>query len=387
MQKRGLVLLFLLILPVVVAEFPASTEEAVAALAKPSVARVHADFVYHVSGEPPMPGTLEPTDTVEFDVPGSASGSGFLVSHNGYVVTNAHVVLPLPEGEELNDVIPAVRERWQLPDTPAVNAYLQEHVRVLRSRTERVVVRLPQQVFGGVAGKMFDAEVKRVGEPHPGLDLAVLKMDVRNYPVLELGSSTHLDAGSRVVVLGFPIAGELTGEEFDATVTAGIVSSKKRTEQGREIVQMDAAVETGSSGGPVLDSSGKVVGVEVLSYAHKQGFNYFIPVEQVKEFLTDSLILPETGVTHKIYERALAQFWSENYERSIEEFRAVLDLYPDHPYAPSYIARARIAVEQQEGIDYNILFFSIGVFLVLLVIVLFFIVVRERHEIEVLQHK
>jgi len=386
MQKRGLLLLFLLMLPVVAAEFPAE-EEVVAAMAKPSVGRVHADVVYELSGEPPMPGTLNPTDTVDFTIRDSSSGSGFLVSHNGYVVTNAHVVLPAPEQEVWGIVIPKVLERWQLPDTMENREYVANHVRMRSAATSRVVVRLPQQVFGSVAGKMFETQVKHFGEPYPGVDLAVLKVDVRNLQALELGTSTHLESGSKVVVIGFPGAAKLSGAVFDSTVTSGIVSSRKESEEGHEVIQMDAAVESGSSGGPVLDSSGKVVGVEVLSYSFKQGFNYFIPIEQVQEFLTDALIRPDPGVTHKVYERALAQLWNENYGDAIEEFRAVLDIYPEHPYAQSYIVQSRLAIERQEGPDYNAVFFGIGAFLIVLVIVLFFIVVRERHEIEALQSK
>ena len=137
-------------------------------------------------------------------------GSGFILTSDGYIVTNNHVV----------------------------------------ENARQVIVRLPDR-------QEFDAEV--VGTD-PRSDLAVLKIDARRLPTLELASADSVRVGQWVLAIGSPFS-------LDFSVTAGIVSALGRslpTETGDNYVpfiQTDVAINPGNSGGPLFNLDGKVIGV------------------------------------------------------------------------------------------------------------------------------
>ncbi len=167
-----------------------------------------------------------------------AQGSGFLVRPDGVFVTNFHVVenaaavaIRLPDGREL-------------------------------------------QVTGLIAVK-------------PEYDLAVLKVESGGLPVVPLGDSTTVKVGERVVAIGSPLG-------LENTVSEGIVSAI-REENGYRIFQITAPVSPGSSGGPLFDMNGKVIGVTFLQITEGQNLNFAIPSSylepvlrqmQVKKFTT-----------------------------------------------------------------------------------------------------
>jgi serine protease Do len=161
------------------------------------------------------------------DAPMRGQGSGFIVSPDGIVLTNAHVV----EGSE--------------------------HVSVkLADRRE------------------FDAKVLGADK---ATDVAVLKIDARNLPVVRLGDSNELNVGDYVLAIGAPFG-------LEETATAGIVSAKARSLPGDgtvPFIQTDAAVNPGNSGGPLFDSSGAVVGINSQIYTSSggyQGVSFAIPI-------------------------------------------------------------------------------------------------------------
>jgi S1-C subfamily serine protease len=153
-------------------------------------------------------------------------GSGFLISADGLAVTNSHVV----HGR-----------------------------RRLRTETQD--------------GDLLEAEV--VGDD-PATDLALLKLAARDLPTVELGDSAALQAGQLVIALGHPLG-------FHSTVSTGVVSAlgrAMRSQQGRlieSVVQHTAPLNPGNSGGPLLDSRGRVVGINTAIIALAQGIGFAVP--------------------------------------------------------------------------------------------------------------
>jgi len=150
-----------------------------------------------------------------------ASGSGVIVDTEGYIVTNAHVVLG------------AQQLRVDIPTPSAGHSIL-----AASSRT----------VSGRIVG--IDLET----------DLAVIKIDQRNLPVLAFGDSDDLRAGQIVLAFGSPLG-------FNNSVSLGVVSAVARQlepESPMIYVQTDASINPGSSGGPLVDLQGRLVGINTL---------------------------------------------------------------------------------------------------------------------------
>ena len=155
-------------------------------------------------------------------------GSGFVVSADGYVVTNHHVV------KDAEEIIVKLSDRREL-------------------------------------------EAKIIGSD-PRSDIALLKIEASNLPVVKLGSSSNLKVGQWVLAIGSPFG-------FDHSVTAGIVSAKGRSlpnENYVPFIQTDVAINPGNSGGPLFNLDGKVVGINSQIYSRTGGFmglSFAIPIE------------------------------------------------------------------------------------------------------------
>ena len=173
---------------------------------------------------------------------GTSTGSGFVISENGYIVTNYHVV----EG--------------------ATGVSVTLH-----------------------SSQQYRAEVVGYDDAN---DVAVLKVDAQDLPFLKVGSSDNLIVGDQVVAIGNPL-GELT-----STMTVGYVSAKDReieTEGTRiNMIQTDAAINSGNSGGPLLNMKGEVVGITTAKYsgtsssgATIEGISFAVPMDDVWKKITD----------------------------------------------------------------------------------------------------
>src|SRR5204862_6174393 len=108
-------------------------------------------------------------------------------------------------------------------------------------------------------------------------DIAVLKIDAKDLPVVRLGNPKELEVGDPVLAIGSPFG-------FEQTATQGIVSAKGRSLPGDTVVpfiQTDAAVNPGNSGGPLFDGNGQVVGINAQIYSQSggyQGVAFAIPI-------------------------------------------------------------------------------------------------------------
>jgi serine protease Do len=201
-----------------------------------------------------------PGATVPREVPVRGMGSGFIVSPDGTILTNAHVV------RNASEVTVKLTDRREF------------RARVLGS----------------------DAKT----------DVAVLKIEARDLPSVKLGSARDLRAGEWVAAIGSPFG-------FENTVTAGVVSAKARSlpnDSAVPFIQTDVAVNPGNSGGPLFNARGEVVGINSQIYSRSggyQGVSFAIPVEvamRVKNQIvaTGKVQHARLGVTVQEVNQALA---------------------------------------------------------------------------------
>lgn len=157
------------------------------------------------------------------------TGSGFIVSKDGHVITNAHVV----------------------------------------EKADTVTVTLKD-------GRTLDGKVVGID---PITDVAAIKIETNNLPTVVLGSSKNLVPGQWAIAIGNPLG-------LDNTVTAGIISAIDRSssqvgipDRRVQFIQTDAAINPGNSGGPLLNDRGEVIGINTAIRADAQGLGFAIPIE------------------------------------------------------------------------------------------------------------
>ena len=105
-------------------------------------------------------------------------------------------------------------------------------------------------------------------------DIAILKVSGYDLPVAPPGNSNTVNVGDRVSVVGAP-------EGLTGTISSGIVSAKRRVE-GRELIQIDAAISPGSSGGAVFDAEGRVIALAVSQYVEGQNLNFAVSINYAR---------------------------------------------------------------------------------------------------------
>jgi serine protease Do len=185
---------------------------------------------------------------------GQGVGTGFIVRSDGIVVTNCHVV--------------------------------EDGTKITVSTSAKNPQRYDARVIGG------DCE-------H---DLAVLKIDANNLPTVPLGNSSDMVLGQRVIAIGYALA--LQG---GPTVTTGIVSALDRTVQVQDpnctvcknfsrtyssVIQTDAAINHGNSGGPLLNMEGQVVGINSAGDDNAQSIGFAIAIDSVKDAIDHAIASP-----------------------------------------------------------------------------------------------
>jgi len=157
----------------------------------------------------------------------------------------------------------------------------------------------------------------KILEKDPLIDVAILKIEEKNLPYLELGDSLKIDLGETVVAIGNPLG------EFEDTLSAGIVSglSRKITAYGgmpfkatslRGLIQTDAAINPGNSGGPLVNMEGKVIGINTAMVMGAQNIGFAIPINYAKKDLEEvmkygKIKKPFLGVRYFILNEEIAK--------------------------------------------------------------------------------
>jgi serine protease Do len=212
----------------------------------------------------------EKTNIFGAETPSAVSGSGFIISSDGYIVTNYHVI-----------------------------AYAVEQGFSLTVMMHN--------------GKSFPAKV--IGYEQDN-DLAVIKIDATGLSTVTMGNNDTMKVGDKIYAVGNPLG------ELDYTMTNGIVSALDRVIQVEDttsinMFQIDAAVNAGNSGGPVYNSKGQVIGIVSAKYASTgvEGLGFAIPINDAKDIVNQLMTTghvsgkPSMGISVKTVTKQEADFY------------------------------------------------------------------------------
>lgn len=234
-------------------------------------------------------------------------GSGFLISQDGLILTNAHVV----------------------------------------DQADRVTVRFKD-------GRTLQGEVRGTDEV---TDLAVVKVNGSDFPAASLGDSDQIQVGDWAIAVGNPLG-------LDNTVTLGIVSTLNRSsaavgipDKRLDFIQTDAAINPGNSGGPLLNAQGEVIGINTAIRANAMGIGFAIPINTAKEIANrlargERVVHPYLGVQIADLTPDLARQNNDDPNSTIllPEINGVLvmGVVPNSPAAQAGIRRGDV-ITQVEG--------------------------------------
>jgi serine protease Do len=192
-------------------------------------------------------------------IPQKGAGSGFIIDSKGYILTNAHVV----------------------------------------GGADKITVTLKdgRKLEGKVIGE--DAE----------LDLAVVKIEAQDLPIVKMGDSSKIRPGEWVIAIGNPYG-------FANSVSAGIISATGRSLDNlgkKNLIQTDTPINPGNSGGPLLNLNGEVIGINVAIVAGAQSIGFSIPINSAKEILNEliqkgKVVRPWLGIYMRDVDERIATY-------------------------------------------------------------------------------
>jgi serine protease Do len=322
-------------------------------------------------------------------------GTGFIYRPDGYLITNSHVV----EDANVKDK-QAVEDRANRIFKYIIDK-LQAELRHTFSRAERQAI-LPLIEASDpnlrvylANDRFFRGEIKAYSDPtgvNGGKDVAIVKIDANNLPTVKLGDSNAVRAGDPILVIGYPGAvSALGGFEMISresalvpSVTNGHVSAVKADYKGTPVIQSDAAITHGNSGGPAFNAAGEVIGIATYGTEREvAGFNFFVPINTAMEFVRQAGAAPESGAFDSAWSNALDAYQAGKWDTAKGYIADALNFMPNLPEAlrlqtaAAQNARSESAVDRLGENFGSMLWPAAGVFGVLVVGLAILLVMRS----------
>jgi len=323
-------------------------------------------------------------------------GSGFFVNQNGYIATNGHVVTNLPETSLIYGVIGGsldnllvdffqtylssltslpidrtlveqkVKEAHQNKESiyqmaALVGELLKKNFIKIENSTNNFFIQLgntPIQLSKSgvnsgtdIVSATFVAADYRLPDPVIGFsssDVALLKVSGSGYPALPLGKIDEVSVGSDILVVGFPgvAMGSKsilldTSANSQPTFTRGVISAFKQAKGDKKnLIQTDASINHGNSGGPAVSSKGNVIGIATYGLAAEEGtgnYNFLRDIADLRALMVKNNVLEEIGETYPAWKTGLENYWISYLKPAQVSFEAVSRLYENHPTVAKYL--------------------------------------------------
>ena len=310
----------------------------------------------------------------------TATGTGFFITGDGYVATNSHLTerdnafirrhFILSAFQQITDAnINALEQSWattfnEQQRSLLYNTYASVYSRLffmeLNDLRKNIYIVYRQDSSDKISyTETKSASVIIKGLPMPGKDVAILKIDsVSNLPTLKISTLQLPRVGEQVYVYGYPAP--VTNNDFvsaessiEPTLTTGIISAIKNSVNGWPVLQMDANINHGSSGGPVCNSSGEVIGLTTFGSIENNGtlaagLNFAIPVSIVKDFMDTVNVSPALSNTTVLFGEGLNCFNQQYYKKALGSFEKIKKLNSNYPTVDYYISNCKARIDNGE---------------------------------------
>ncbi len=308
----------------------------------------------------------------------TSSGTGFLVTADGYVATNCHLIdrdnafikrqFFLSAFQQITEAnISALENAWATRFSEQQRAILNNTYASVYARLFSLsLFDLKKDIYieysvdtdsGTTSSIKKSAQVIIRGQPMPGKDIAILKMDGDStLPTLKIAQDELPKVGEQLFVYGFP--GPVTNNNYVATesaieptLTTGIVSALKKSVAGWPLIQMDANINKGSSGGPVCNEKGEVVGLTTFGSIENSGglaagLNFAIPVSILEEYLDSAGVIAHPSETALLFGEGVVFYDREFYKGALNKFNEVNVLNKHFPGLAYYIKDSQKRLRQ-----------------------------------------
>lgn len=380
--------------------------EKIAALYSPAVVKIYNSYCMDIS----IDGKLYKTNFCS-----AASGSGFFVSQDGYIGTNGHVASATPVDLLIEDAISTYVSKsnaspfnylvgltkLRAADIPT-GATTNQAVAIMvdaiykldagrftaTNDVENLLVQVTpknpdvtallkntkdRQIYTAADTSVLKAKLVvadyRVNDGYDGFrasDVAIIKVEGKNFPVVKLGSIDEAVQGADLSVLGYPgnasDNGIVDATSSQATLTTGKVSSiKNAAGSSKKLIETDTTIGHGNSGGPALADNGEVVGIATYT-ADGSGegdgvFNYIRDIKDLIDLATAQNITFDTkSATQAAWHEGIANFYSSHYSKALKNFAVVEKLYPNDSRVAEFTAAAKKRIAAgQDVVDFPLI--------------------------------
>jgi Trypsin-like peptidase domain/FHA domain len=359
MIKRSYYLVFL---PILIAQIPfggveqPSVEEKIAVYSKPSVVRIESGCA----------GTYQTPNNRTYSYATGQNGTGFFINSNGYILTTAQTIEPSQGGEE------GCKEQLRKNlETTLKEEYSASEAETIASRSVITAFQYSQDVLLPNYSQQSNSEklrfsIKEAGPFKEGTsqNVAIIKVQLTDTPVLKIGDSDTVEILTKAMIIGYPISGnpQFSISDFDAnssveaSVFSGEVSNvNMRLNDNSLVLQLDVSVGYGSSGSPVLNNKGEVIGMIVFDEYQSiermvTGANPIaIRTDRLLEYVSQASVRNEGGKADNFYRQGLDFFWRGDYEGAISNFERVQRLFPQHSEIDRLLEKATNADDNYDN--------------------------------------
>ncbi|HEX9863154.1 MAG TPA: serine protease [Candidatus Bathyarchaeia archaeon] len=339
-----------------------------------------------------------------------AMGSGSFISADGYIATAGHVVFALTHTDITQDLyvkpllvdasyttlVQALQDEGYTvtaDEQATLKAYVETYGTLQDSlRTVYAILGEVSPTLTSIQAKGWIARVVSVS-PFIQNDLALLKVELTNCPVLKVGDSSTVLTGDDVSMFGFPgvvtFHAQLGSETTLApSMTRGIISASKVTTGQTPVFQTDAALTHGNSGGAGLNNNGEIIGICSMGSISDTGqevagFNFLIKGAVLKTMMTEVGVNNTQGPIDDHFLKGVQYYYDKHYTAAKAEFETVAGLFAYHWRAKALITECNTAIANgkdvpiSSGVDFTLII-AIVVVAVIVVVVAVMLFMRKR---------